>query len=135
MQRLDTIASSAAAKTPPSQVVLSWLRSPRGLMIAGLVVIAGGLALGWSWVVALGLAPLILSVAPCAAMCALGACAMMKGGSSGAGRSASGQGTATDIPADPIGLTGVLSGDCRCAAFEFRSVPARTTRLATKGKE
>ena len=82
MQRLDRIASAAAAKTPPIQAIVGWLKSPRGLIVAGLVVIAGGLALGWNWVVALGLAPLVLSVAPCAAMCALGACAMMKGRSS-----------------------------------------------------
>jgi hypothetical protein len=84
MRRLDTIASSALAKAPPRQAILNWLKTPRGLVIAGIVVIAAGLALGWNWVVALGLAPLILSVAPCAAMCALGACAMMKGNSSAA---------------------------------------------------
>jgi hypothetical protein len=84
MQRLDTIASSDAAKPPPMQAIGNWLKTPRGLIVAAIAVIAGGLALGWSWVVALGLAPLILSVAPCAAMCALGACAMTKGKSSGA---------------------------------------------------
>lgn len=28
----------------------------------------------WSWLVALGIAPLLLALAPCAAMCALGLC-------------------------------------------------------------
>ncbi len=34
------------------------------------------LYLGWPWLVAAGAAPFILAVAPCAAMCALGMCAM-----------------------------------------------------------
>lgn len=50
----------------------------RGLLIVGMAVIAGGLALNWSWLVAIGLAPLLLTVLPCAAMCALGVCMMPK---------------------------------------------------------
>ena len=51
----------------------------RGLLITALAVIAAGLALNWGWLIAVGAAPLILSLAPCAAMCALGLC--MRGGS------------------------------------------------------
>lgn len=54
--------------------VRSWLTSPRGLLLVGIAVIAAGLALGWNWVVALGLAPIVLALAPCALMCALGVC-------------------------------------------------------------
>src|SRR3546814_5614226 len=43
------------------------------IALAGLIVVAGG-ALNWSWLVAVGVAPLLLSVLPCAAMCALGLC-------------------------------------------------------------
>ena len=50
----------------------------RGLIIVGMAVIAGGLALNWSWLVAIGLAPLLLTVLPCAAMCALGVCMITK---------------------------------------------------------
>jgi len=59
-----------------------WLMSPRGLIVVALSIIGTGLALGWNWVVAAGFAPLILSLAPCAAMCALGMCMMVKGNSS-----------------------------------------------------
>lgn len=58
------------------------LRTPfgrRGLLIAALAIVAAGLALNWGWLTAVGAAPLILSLAPCAAMCALGLC--MRGGS------------------------------------------------------
>ena len=44
-----------------------------------LIDIGGGLAMNWGTVVALGLAPLLLGVLPCVAMCALGMC--MSGGS------------------------------------------------------
>jgi len=44
-----------------------------GLAIGGAIA---GLALGWDWIVAAGMAPLVVSVLPCVAMCALGLCAM-----------------------------------------------------------
>jgi len=50
------------------------------LMLAGFAAIGGGAALNWEWLSAMGAAPLLLSLAPCAAMCALGLC--MRGGSS-----------------------------------------------------
>ena len=51
------------------------------LMLAGFAAIGGGAALNWDWLTAVGAAPLIISLAPCAAMCALGLC--MRGGSAG----------------------------------------------------
>jgi hypothetical protein len=62
----------------------SWVLTPRGLTVAGIGVVVAGLALNWSWLVAVGAAPLILSFAPCAAMCALGLCMMPRGNSPGA---------------------------------------------------
>jgi hypothetical protein len=37
---------------------------------------------GWGWLVAAGLAPFVISVLPCLAMCAVGVCAMGRGGRS-----------------------------------------------------
>jgi hypothetical protein len=48
--------------------------SPRGLTVGGIAVVAIGLAFNWSWLVAVGAAPLVLALAPCAAMCAFGLC-------------------------------------------------------------
>ncbi|AYE87219.1 hypothetical protein B5M07_14455 [Sulfitobacter sp. D7] len=53
----------------------------QSLMLTGFAAIGGGTALNWDWLTAVGAAPLILSLAPCAAMCALGLC--MRGGSAG----------------------------------------------------
>lgn len=48
----------------------------RGLLTIAGVAIVGGLGLNWSWLVAAGIAPVLLSLLPCATMCALGLCAM-----------------------------------------------------------
>ena len=76
-----------------------WLSGRRGLIIAAIALAAGGLALGWNWLVAAGAAPLILSLAPCAAMCALGVCAMHKGAKSSS-RDASSLDATAEPPAD-----------------------------------
>lgn len=65
-----------------NDVARRWLRRPRSLIILAILLVGGGLAAGWSWLVALGVAPFILSVAPCMAMCAVGACVMARGNSS-----------------------------------------------------
>lgn len=46
----------------------------RGPAVLATVVTVAGFAFGWSWLVAAGVAPLLLSVLPCVAMCALGLC-------------------------------------------------------------
>jgi hypothetical protein len=56
-----------------------WVRDRRVLAVAGLVVGGSGLALGWDWLAAVGIAPLIVSAAPCLLMCALGLCMMGRG--------------------------------------------------------
>lgn len=52
----------------------------RGWVLLGLAAVGGGLAVNWGTVVALGLAPLLLGVLPCVAMCALGMCMGGAGG-------------------------------------------------------
>ncbi|HUZ67383.1 MAG TPA: hypothetical protein VMU56_06935 [Beijerinckiaceae bacterium] len=44
------------------------------LLLLAAVVIGLGLVFNWSWLVAAGIAPVLLSVLPCLAMCALGLC-------------------------------------------------------------
>lgn len=41
---------------------------------AALALLVASFAWQWSWLVALGVAPLLISAAPCLAMCALGLC-------------------------------------------------------------
>ncbi len=61
------------------------LRAPRAslrierrtILILTVTLVASAAAFGWPWLVAEGVGPFILAVAPCVAMCAAGAC--MKG--------------------------------------------------------
>ena len=58
----------------------------RGLVIAAMALIGAGLWLNWGWVAAIGAAPLILALAPCAVMCGLGYCVMCKSKGCDAGK-------------------------------------------------
>ena len=53
-----------------------------GLILLTVTTLGVGAALNWSWLVAIGVAPLLLAFAPCAAMCALGLCMIKAKGSS-----------------------------------------------------
>ncbi|HWG78722.1 MAG TPA: hypothetical protein VN681_03055 [Stellaceae bacterium] len=86
MQTSEMVKAPAAVmrcRALPARVP-RWLAGWRGLALLGAALVVGGLYAGWGWLTAVGLAPIILSLAPCAAMCAIGACAMSRGGSGGA---------------------------------------------------
>ena len=101
MQTSEIVKAPAAGirrRALPARVP-RWLAGWRGLALLGAVLVVGGLYTGWGWLTAVGLAPIILSLAPCAAMCAVGLCAMSRGNSSCANQ---GSTTAPDRPArDP----------------------------------
>ena len=50
------------------------------MLVAGIVVVVAGMALNWDWLTAMGAAPIILSLAPCALMCTVGICCRKKEG-------------------------------------------------------
>ena len=56
-----------------------YLGGRRGLLILGGLALVAGAAFNWSWLVAAGIAPLLLTALPCVAMCALGLCMHKKG--------------------------------------------------------
>lgn len=60
-----------------------YLVGRRGLIVLSVAVLGAAAFFNWSWLVALGIAPLLLALAPCAAMCALGLCMKGMGGKSG----------------------------------------------------
>jgi len=61
------------------QMARRYLTGWRGAVILVTLALTAGLALGWSWLVAAGIAPILIAMLPCAAMCALGLC-MNRGG-------------------------------------------------------
>ena len=52
------------------------LRTRRAVMIGGFLLLGLGMTLNWGWLTAVGAAPILLSLAPCAAMCTIGICCM-----------------------------------------------------------
>ncbi len=63
-------------------IVWPYIGGKRGLIVLAIVVAVGGMTLNWGWLVAAGLAPILLAVLPCAVMCGLGLCMNMAGGKS-----------------------------------------------------
>ena len=53
-----------------------YLGSRFGLLAIATLALGLGAYSSWGWLVAAGIAPLLLTFAPCAAMCALGLCTM-----------------------------------------------------------
>lgn len=73
--RKDQAQTSDALLLPDVLYALKYyLGTRRVLFLAAIMIGGGGLLLNWSWLVAVGLAPLLLALLPCAAMCALGMC-------------------------------------------------------------
>jgi hypothetical protein len=69
----------ASSTQSSGSVLRPWITDRRVLAVAGLAVTGTGLGLGWDWLTAVGIAPLIVSTAPCLLMCALGLCIMGRG--------------------------------------------------------
>lgn len=86
LSALPTPDVAGAVRRPPRAAV-DRIGGRRLLIGIGLAAVGAGVALNWGWLTAIGVAPVLLSVAPCAAMCALGLCMpkMMGAGSSCAG--------------------------------------------------
>lgn len=71
-------------------LVRYYLRGRRGLILLSVAALGLAMALNWGWLAAVGIAPLLLALAPCAAMCALGLCMSKMGNQSGPTQSNSG---------------------------------------------
>ena len=66
-------ATSKAATRTISRLRL-WVGRRAALLLIGSAAILAGAFFSWDWLVALGVAPLLLGALPCIAMCALGLC-------------------------------------------------------------
>jgi hypothetical protein len=123
-----------------------WLRGWRGLIIFVAVIGLAAIGLSWSWLVAVGIAPLLLAFAPCAAMCAVGLCASRMGGGSCASKTgaadegASQAARAEALPAaapDPNQLTLELNDSSTAArpGLTAPAAPERATDTKTAQEE
>jgi len=108
----------------------------RVLIIAAIALAVIGVWAGWGWVVALGIAPLILATAPCLIMCGLGLCMMGKGKSGqGSGSPAAGQGMGPGTVRDPVTLRVLLDSAVASAVYQGRTYYfARVARIGMRSK-
>ena len=80
MANSHRLGAKTGTRTLEQTITLGGRLSRRTLLIATAATgMAAGLFLGWNSLVAAGLAPIILALLPCAAMCALGLCASRLG--------------------------------------------------------
>jgi len=93
----ETQAQSPAASAPPRGLRMPLGR--RGWLLLALAVVVGGGTLSWGWLTAIGVAPLLVAVAPCALICGLGLC--LRGG--GATCSDRGSGPVAKASQDEVG--------------------------------
>ena len=91
-------SNTGLSDSPATRVWPQWLTRRRVIFACAATMIGSGMALNWDWLTAAGLAPILISLAPCAAMCGLGLC--MKGGSGKGCSKASGNMMASDKPED-----------------------------------
>ena len=73
-----------------------YLGGRQGIIVLALAAAGAGLYFGWGWLAAAGIAPLLLTLAPCAAMCALGLCMNRSGGKPDSTDSKTGNPTASE---------------------------------------
>lgn len=83
MSKVESAKAPEASLTSTAfALARHYLGGRRGLIVLSVGVLAAAAFFNWSWLVAIGIAPLLLAVAPCAAMCALGLCMRNMGGKS-----------------------------------------------------
>ena len=68
------LGPNADGKSHALSFFRSVLSNRRLILAIGIVAVAGGLHLKRDWLVTVGVAPVLIGLLPCAAMCALGLC-------------------------------------------------------------
>ena len=80
MTNISPIDSAGVPDIEHTSTWPQWLTRSRLLFVGAATVMGGGMALNWGWLTAIGLAPVLVSLAPCAVMCGLGLCMKGKSG-------------------------------------------------------
>ncbi len=98
-----------------------YLGHRRALLVIALVAIVGGVTLNWSWLVAAGIAPVLLATLPCLVMCGLGLCMHKMAGGSRASQSSQPDNAETSqspnlAQATPASPPAIMSNCCGVSA-------------------
>jgi len=95
------------------------------LVALGAGVLLAGIALNWSWLVAAGIAPILLSTLPCLVMCGLGLCMLCRSSEKQSTPSRDAADAAISPPAPGIAkideVSAIGSGCCQQGGSETQS--------------
>ena len=118
-----------SAEVPLSRLGLNLARYYLGnrwvLVALGAGVLLAGIALNWSWLVAAGIAPILLSTLPCLVMCGLGLCMLCRSSEKQSTPSRDAADAAISPPAPGIAkideVSAIGSGCCQDGGGETQS--------------
>jgi hypothetical protein len=83
-REMTTSQSTNAADASPARdlryVARYYLAGWRGVLVLTVVAALVGIGFSWGWLVAAGIAPILLSTLPCLIMCGLGLCMLCRSG-------------------------------------------------------
>jgi hypothetical protein len=107
------MTTPASTKTTDASLAGDLLQAARyylggrwALAVLAIVAVAGGIAFNWSWLVAAGIAPVLLTALPCVVMCGLGLCMNKLFGGACASQSTQPSATAERVePSTPVNLS------------------------------
>ena len=125
MTTTDTTKTAAAPFARDLlHTVRQYLDGRRGLVILAIVALVGGAGFNWSWLVAFGVAPLLLSVLPCLVMCGFGLCMSRLFGVAGASRDSKAPGSEMADGPSAQATIGGPSVQPSCCRGDSRASPA-----------
>jgi hypothetical protein len=131
---MTTTESTKAVSALPGDItstIRRYLGNRRLLLAVAVLALVAGAALNWGWLVALGIAPVLLSLLPCAVMCGVGVCCMKMMGGSGQkqpgqpGNSAETAGPSAAVGIAKIDAASLDSSSCCHGAPKLPSAGAR----------
>jgi len=124
-----------------------YIGGKRGLIVLAVGIAGAGMTMNWSWLVAAGVAPILLAVLPCMVMCALGLCMNKAGGKTcSAGDRTTDDATSPQVPPSPTPPSvaakagrsdlGLLEAEPRTpsAPFHLKRRPSLHLKPRKKGK-
>jgi hypothetical protein len=134
---MTTSHLTKAADASPARDLLYaaryYLGGWRGVLVLAVIAALIGVGFNWSWLVAAGIAPILISILPCLVMCGLGFCMMCRS----SGEQSASLRDAADPATSPVALavakTDHLSASAAACCHEQTEAtrPPEVTQLQT----
>jgi len=130
---MTVVKPTESAEVPLSRLGLNLVRYYLGnrwaLLVLGAGVLVAGIGLNWNWLVAAGIAPILLSTLPCLVMCGLGVCMLCRSSEKQSMASRDAADDAISPPAPGVakmdGVSAIGSSCCQDGGGETQSLQAK----------